>query len=66
MTDQEWIKNQRDYLERQAPLRAAWNDESLPQEERDAAGKALRQLVAEVTEKCPPLTGTFYYTKKGN
>ena len=57
--DQEWIKNQRDYLERQAPLRAAWNDENLSQEERDAAGDALRQLVAETTEKCPPLTGTL-------
>jgi hypothetical protein len=59
-----WGEIQRDYQERLAPLRQAWNDPNLPQEERDAAGNALRELVAEVNAKCPPLIGDFYYTQE--
>jgi hypothetical protein len=64
MTDAEWIAAQREYLQKQASLRATWLDESQPDEVRERAYLALRQLVAETEEKCPPLTGIFYYTEE--
>lgn len=53
----EWLKLQREYLEKQAPLRVAWINGD------EEAGKKLRQLVAETNAKCPPLTGAFRYTQ---
>lgn len=54
----QWLKDQKDYLKKQAPLRSAWlkGDE--------AAGEQLKKLVAEVTAKHPPITGTFHYTQE--
>ncbi len=53
----EWVKNQREYLEKQAPLRAAWINGD------EEAGRKLHELVEETTKKCPPITGTFTYTQ---
>lgn len=64
MDNQEWVRIQRDYLEKQAPLRATWLDESLPAEDRAAAYEQLTTLIQETTKKCPPITGTFYYTQE--
>jgi hypothetical protein len=58
MSNDQWLQNQREYLEKQAPLRAAWVNGD------EAAGEQLKQLVAEYTEKCPPITGTFRYTQE--
>jgi hypothetical protein len=56
--NEQWLKDQQEYLEKQAPLRAAWlnGDED--------AGEQLRQLIAESTAKFPPITGTFHYTQE--
>mgnify|MGYP001559039587 CR=1 FL=1 len=59
----EWVKNQREYLQEQAPLRAKWLDESLPEDEREEAHRQLHQVVEKYTKLCPPITGTFYYTQ---
>jgi hypothetical protein len=58
MSNDQWLDFQREYLAKQAPLRAAWlkGDE--------AAGDQLRQLVEEYTAKCPPITGTIHYTQE--
>lgn len=62
---EEWEKRRLvmdEYMDRQTPLRAAWLDKSLPAEVREEAGRKLTALIAEVTAKCPPITGTFTYT----
>ena len=55
-------KDHREYLEAQAPLRAAWLDESLPPAERAEAKKKLHALVEDFKRRFPPITGTFTYT----
>jgi hypothetical protein len=55
MENEEWVKIQRDYLEKQAPLRAAWINGD------EEAGKELKKLVAETEAECPPITGAFTY-----
>jgi hypothetical protein len=57
-SNNQWLKDQKEYLEKQAPLRAAWlnGDED--------AGRKLKELVAEYTAKQPPLAGTFSYTQE--
>lgn len=55
---------QRRYMLEQAPLRSQWLDQSLPEEEREAAHQQLLEVVARYTELCPPLTGTFTYTEE--
>ena len=54
----QWVLDQREYLAKQAPLRAAWiaGDED--------AKKQLRALVEETTAKCKPLTDTFTYSEE--
>ena len=52
------LLSEREYLARQAPLRAAWINGD------QEAGRKLKELVEETTAKCPPLTGTFTYTEE--
>jgi hypothetical protein len=54
----------REFLEAQAPLRAAWNDETLSDEEREQAGAELKALVEQFSAEHPPITGVFYYTEE--
>ena len=57
-----WIGCQREYMDKQAPLRATWLNEELPADVRAEAKRQLLLLVEETTRKCPPITGTFTYT----
>lgn len=47
----EWLRIQRESLEKQAPYRAIWWNNRLPQEVHDEAKRNLRKLLEETHRK---------------
>ncbi len=61
----QWAKDQHDWLVYQAPLRhTAYFDENATEEEKAEAERLLKESIQELTDKHPPLTGTFTYTQE--